>query len=80
MTLNIREIIKVTSTGVRVTLNLMQGNKLTQLTISGSECINFIQDCESYDCKRVAYEVLKESMKLHKQISEDIKIGKCELY
>lgn len=80
MTLNIREIVKVSSTGVRVTLNLMSGNKLVQLSMSGSECINLILDCESYECKKEAYEKLSESMKLYSRIVEDIKTGKCVVY
>ena len=80
MRLNIREIKKITNTGVRVLVNIIEGNTINQVSKTSSECIKLIQESEHYECKRDAYGNLREGMKLYTQISEDIKIGKCELY
>ena len=80
MTLNIREIKKVGSTGANVLVNVMNGAIISQIKVDGSRCLKLIDDCESYECKKEAYGNLSEGMKLYSRIVEDIKTGKCVVY
>lgn len=80
MRLNIREVKRVGSTGAKVTLNIMEGSSINQVTKGSVECIELIQQSELYDCRMESFRKLNSNMKLYAQISEDIKSGKCELY